>query len=422
MREKKKRISFVKEVLLIAYYYPPLGGVGSARPLQFSKYLPDYGWDPSILSVRNDLHYRKDTTLLSSIPRGQRIARGYRLPIFSTIRKLARGPVRLQPLLYSFLDAQYDWVPDAIKIGGKIIERRSYQAIIATAPPYSSLRVARALKKKYKIPIIADLRDPYSTNELMKWPTKWHKKYYSLYERRLLAGFDHLITTNESHSVDLSETIGLPKSRITMITNGYDPDDFAFKAENPPNDRFVIGYVGSIYGKVSPRSFFKSLNLALKQRPDIRELIDVVFVGNMQNDFVKREAKRMDVDDVISIRGYVSHSEAVSILHQCHVLVQFGGMVSRSFPAKIFEYAASGRPTLNFDHPKVFGDFITRNGLGISVNGLKPEEGAMKIVELFDLFSRGEHIPGPSPEESGRFSRKVLTAELASILESVVDS
>lgn len=410
----------MKEVLLIAYYYPPLGGAGSVRPLQFSKYLPDYGWKATILSVKNDVHYPKDLTLLSSIPRNQKIARAYRLPIQSTIRKFARGPFRWHPLLYSFLDAQFDWVPDAIRTGKKMIEGGNYEAIIATAPPYSSLRVARALNKKYKIPIIADLRDPFSTNELMTWPTRWHEKFYALYERKLLAAFDQLITTNESHSVDLSESLGQSKKRITMITNGYDPEDFAIEAMNPPNDRFVIGYVGSIYGSVSPRPFFESLNLALKWKPGIRELIDVIFVGGMQHNYIMNEAKRMDVDDFISIRGFVSHNEAVSFLHQCHVLVQFGGMVSRSFPAKIFEYAASGRPTLSFDHPEVFGDFITRNGLGISVNGLKPEEGAMKIVELFDMFRKGEYIPGPSQEDSGRFSRRVLTTNLASILNSVV--
>jgi glycosyltransferase involved in cell wall biosynthesis len=410
----------VKEVLLIAYYYPPLGGAGSVRPLQFSKYLPNYGWKATILSVNNDLHYPKDPSLCSSIPRNQRIARAYRLPINSTIKRFARGPLRLHPLLYSFLDAQFDWVPDAIKTGKRMIERGKYDAIIATAPPYSSLRVARALRMKYEVPIIADLRDPYSTNELMKWPTRWHKKFYALYERKLLAAFDHLITTNESHSLDLVASLGLPKKHITMITNGYDPEDFMKEEKDPPKDRFVIGYVGSIYGSVSPRPFFESLNLAFKLRPDIRELIDVVFVGGMQYNFIMKEAKRTDISDLVSIRGFVSHDEAVSFLHQCHILVQFGGMVSRSFPAKIFEYAASGRPTISFDHPQVFGNFITRNGLGTSVNGLKPDEGAIKIIEFFDKFRSGETIRGASLEDSRRFNRRVLTAELASILESVI--
>lgn len=412
----------MREVLFIAYYYPPLGGAGSVRPLQFTKYLPSYGWSPSILSVRNDLHYPKDPSLMSSILKKMRVGRGYRLPIYSTIRKIARGPLRLQPLLYSFFDAQYDWVPCAIRTGKKMIESGEYEAIIATAPPYSALRVAAALKKKYKIPIIADLRDPYSTNEFMTWPTKWHKKFYSLYERKILASFDHLITTNESHSEDLSEILKQSKKRITMITNGYDPEDFAGEGKNQRGDRFVIGYVGSIYGKLSPRPFFKSLKLALTRRPAMRDLTDVIFVGKMQHDYITNEAERMEVGDLVSIRGFVTHKEAISFLHECHVLVQFGGMVSRSFPAKIFEYAASGRPTLSFDNPDVFGDFITRNGLATSVNGLKSEEGASKIVEFFDMFSRGDPIPGPSFENSGRFSRKILTAKLASILNSVVDS
>ncbi len=350
----------MREVLFIAYYYPPLGGVGAVRPLQFSKYLPENGWRASILSVKNDSQYPKDMSLFSSVPRKQKISRGYRLPIFRTIRKLARGPLKSQPLLYSFLDAHYDWVPGAVQTGKKMIERGNYEAIMATAPPYSSLRVARILNKEYKIPIIADMRDPFTTNELMKWPTRWHKKFYSLYERKLLSDFDHVITTNESHTKDLSRIIGLPRKNISMITNGYDPESFQNISDVPPRDKFVIGYIGSLYGKMSPKPFFKSLQIALSERPAMRQHLQVIFVGHMQRELIESEAKKASIDDVLSIHGYLPHRKAISFMHKCHLLLLLSGMVTRSYTAKMFEYASAGKSILSFDNAEIFGDFMTR--------------------------------------------------------------
>jgi glycosyltransferase involved in cell wall biosynthesis len=410
----------MKKVLMVAYYYPPLGGVGAVRPLQFSKYLPEYGWEATVLSVRNDTRYLQDRSMMKLIPSYQQVIRAYRLPFFETIRRLARGPLRRHPLLYSFVDAQYDWVSSAIRTGSKLISSGEFQAVLATAPPYSALRVARALKNRYGIPTVADLRDPYTTNEMMVWPTKWHREFYSIYERKLLGDFDYLISANESNIDDISSILGLSRQPLELITNGYDPEDFAHDFKQPSKDRFMIGYVGSIYGKVTPRPFFESLRVALSEKPEMREHLDVVFMGKMQNDFVLSEAKRANVEDVVTIRGYVPHSVAISFLHECHLLVLFGGMVSRSIPAKTFEYAASKRPILGFDHPDVFGDFITRNRLGFSVNGLAPKEGAAMILELYDMFDQGTPFPSPLPEDTERFSRKHLTAELARILNSVI--
>jgi hypothetical protein len=45
----------MKELLMIAYFYPPLGGVGPLRPLKFSRYLHEHGWNTTVLSVSNDM-------------------------------------------------------------------------------------------------------------------------------------------------------------------------------------------------------------------------------------------------------------------------------------------------------------------------------------------------------------------------------
>ena len=41
----------MKRVLIITYYWPPSGGAGVQRWLKFSKFLPEFGWEPVILTV-----------------------------------------------------------------------------------------------------------------------------------------------------------------------------------------------------------------------------------------------------------------------------------------------------------------------------------------------------------------------------------
>ncbi len=44
----------MNRVLIITYYWPPGGGAGVQRWLKFAKYLPEYGWEPVILTVDPD--------------------------------------------------------------------------------------------------------------------------------------------------------------------------------------------------------------------------------------------------------------------------------------------------------------------------------------------------------------------------------
>jgi hypothetical protein len=42
------------KVLIVTYYWPPGSGAGVQRWLKFSKYLPQFGWEPVILTIDPD--------------------------------------------------------------------------------------------------------------------------------------------------------------------------------------------------------------------------------------------------------------------------------------------------------------------------------------------------------------------------------
>ena len=55
------------KVLVIAYYFPPLGLSGVQRTLKFVKYLPQFGWQPIVLTVTPTGYFAQDPTLLDEL-------------------------------------------------------------------------------------------------------------------------------------------------------------------------------------------------------------------------------------------------------------------------------------------------------------------------------------------------------------------
>ena len=73
----------MRRVLFVCYYFPPSGGPGVQRGLKFARYLPEFGWEPLILTVRESAHFPvRDESLMREIPAGLRLQRT-RCPEFS---------------------------------------------------------------------------------------------------------------------------------------------------------------------------------------------------------------------------------------------------------------------------------------------------------------------------------------------------
>src|SRR3712207_2800304 len=81
-----------KRVLIIAYMFPPIGGIGVIRPVQFAKYLPQFGWEPVILTVAQTDEYMMDASLLAELPPSVKIyrARSWEPLNATRIKRMAR--------------------------------------------------------------------------------------------------------------------------------------------------------------------------------------------------------------------------------------------------------------------------------------------------------------------------------------------
>jgi len=64
-----------RKVLIVAYLFPPIGGIGTQRALKFSQLLGQHGWDPLVLTVADGVSATMDDTLLADIPAEVKVVR-----------------------------------------------------------------------------------------------------------------------------------------------------------------------------------------------------------------------------------------------------------------------------------------------------------------------------------------------------------
>lgn len=410
-----------KNLLMISYFYPPLAGAGTLRPLYYSRYLPRNGWKADVLTVSSDPFYPHDSSLAKDIPKGQRIFRAQRLPIYEVIRYFSRKRLRNYPLLFSFLDSYFDWVPIATRIGIEVAKKSDYDAIYATAPPYSSLRVAAGIKKKTGLPVLADLRDPLSDNDFIKWPTPLHRMFYDVYECSLLRRMDRIVTVNELMQRQVMRRTAYSEDKVVVIPNGYDSDLFSRIHSTPPTDTLRLGYVGSIYGAVDPSPVFRAVEYALMKHPEMQDQVTIEFMGRMDENLVAQKAERAGIRSLVRMHGPRSHEDAVAFMKSCHVLLLFGGMVlPNAVSAKLFEYAAAGPPVLSFSKPGLQESFLLENELGYSVDGSDPHLGGEQLIRFFREFKETDHVSRRTTNSFSAFSKENLSSRLAKVLNSMV--
>src|SRR4051794_37761353 len=177
-----------KSILLISYLFPPIGGVGVQRALNFAKHLPDQGFDVHVLTAKNATAATRDEALVRQIPDDvhvhtaftpelpfefrQKLWRFFSRPADAgaplqdagtqKVRKPAAWkswPGRLSRRILC-PEPEVLWTPFALRKARRIIKRFDISAVVVTAPPFSSFLIGNELKRKFPhLKLISDFRD-----------------------------------------------------------------------------------------------------------------------------------------------------------------------------------------------------------------------------------------------------------------------
>ncbi|MCO5237723.1 MAG: glycosyltransferase [Chitinophagaceae bacterium] len=215
-------------VLFIAYQFPPRGGPGVHRSVNFVRYLSQYGFNPIVLTVRKEDYKnadeQTDESLLATIPENIRVIRTKSYQPLTFINRM--NQLRIFRLFWYFLypifwERTARWPFKVTKIAEEEIKANNIPIVYTSSGPFSTLFLGRRLKRRQNVCWVADLRDPFTDAYAWHFPSKLHWLLARRVEKRILAKADIIIVnTPEVKKLFLQRGIGT-ENRIQVITNGY---------------------------------------------------------------------------------------------------------------------------------------------------------------------------------------------------------
>ena len=148
-------MSDTRRVLVVSYFFPPDPAVGGLRVGKFVRYLPELGWEPTVLTARTiDAGARGDRVHATSFASPWRFLR--RRSTTSGTGTTPSPPLREQAALRHVLpmssvrmpDATLGWVPYAVNRGRQLLAEGDFDAIFSSSGPPSSHIVAARLHSR----------------------------------------------------------------------------------------------------------------------------------------------------------------------------------------------------------------------------------------------------------------------------------
>ena len=412
----------MKKALLIAYHFPPLGGGGVFRTLKFTKYLPEFGYQPYVLTVKNPMYREKDPTLVEEIPMEAEIHR-----TFSFEHRILRAPRALLNINLKWLympDQNVGWLPFGVFSGTKIVRKENIDLIYATSPIWTSLLIGLFIKKKTKKPLVVDFRDPWTENFSIIYPTKFHERLDRMMEKMVLTQADYVVVATDSIKNNLIRKYPFIASRIETITNGFDPADFEGLKISKKSDKFTITYVGSIYDLLTAKPFLTALKEFVEEKKEFKEKVEAVFVGNCGRE-TPQLVRELGLKENVRFVGYVAHKKSLEFMVNSQVLLLLitleGSKGEGILTVKLFEYLASRKPIVALAPENgLAANVIKSLNAGIVISPGNVQRIKKAIANYYEQWAEGKLTAAKNITSNIEpYSRKFLTGKLADIFNKL---
>lgn len=428
-----------KKVLVITYYWPPSGGGGVQRWLKFTKYLPEFGWDPVVFTPENPAFDQKDESLLKEVSSKVEVLH---FPIWepygifkklSGKKELKQGQVleegkkgvlsRLAIWLRGNLfvpDPRVFWVKPSVDYLSSILRSNDISTIITTGPPHSVHLIGMKLKMQNPgLSWVADFRDPWTKWDILKQfkmlPFTWAK--HRKLEQQVFKVADRIITVSNSWREDFK---GLGARRISVITNGFDtPEDQDTKPQR--SDKFILSHLGMMNKLRNPTALWQALEELVYQNKDFARDLSLRLTGILSKEVLDTIGTFSGLNACLETEASIPHEKVFQVYRESAILLLILNQSENArghLPGKLFEYISAKKPVLalglpDSDAAKILED----SGIGKTIDW--DDEAALKnhILSLYDQWKSGETESGSIDIE--KYSRRTLTGQLAELLNEL---
>jgi glycosyltransferase involved in cell wall biosynthesis len=439
---------------MVAYDFPP-STVGIWRTIKFCRYMNEFGWHPSILTVRTVRCPRHDWRPLEELPEGVEVRRTHSLDTnrlawlaSETLRRLKGSRQKTGPaaakggssgsatfaagravmdVLRAWIlmpDDRVGWMPFALAEGRRWLKEQRFDAIYSTCYPHTAHVVGARLARESGLPYMADFRDIWIGSYVFYHPpTAWHDRLQRGMERRVVEQASRVVTATEPITQDFRQRYPeIPTDRFITITNGFDGEDFRDVAKDADNEHFTITYAGTLFGAASPRALFQAARQLLNRAPQWRAALRFRFIGAMIEPY-RRMIDEFNLGDITRVDGYLPHDEALAVMTAADALLLIIANAPGShimLTQKVFEYVAARRPVLALVPPGAAQQFLDDIGEGTVVppdDAGRIEAALEKMLTEWQQSGRKDLSDNPALQ---RYTRRSLTERLCGELDAIL--
>jgi hypothetical protein len=434
----------LKNLLVIAYYFPPSGGPGVQRVLKHIKYLREFGWNPIVLTVSNGDFPARDESLLKQIPENIKVIRTHIFEPYDLYRMLTgkskdtaidvnvikkdgqksgfvESIAEFIRATFFIPDARIGWYFTARKAIDELMQNTDISAVYSSSPPYTCSIIARYVHRKYNLPWIAGFRDPWTG--FISSPKRW-------FLPRFIDKSMEKSTFTESNAVEcawegiikdaLFKYPKLDKNKFHHVPNGFDSSDFP-KVEQSPNSKFTLTYTGSMYGRRNPAALFQAVENLITDNQVDKDKISFRFIGRFGNEVLEM-FKNATFSKNIEVISYMAHNESIGNLMISDTLLLVVDESKESeeiVPGKVYEYIGVMKPIIAVGPENgAVGRLIKSTNSGRIAHQSNLKKISEIYIDYYTKWLNSEKFYEPDFNEIKKYERKNAAENLAKLLDT----
>ena len=455
-----------RRLLLLSYHFPPSVESGALRWQKLARFAAERGWGLDVIALRPADLLRRDDARLRDLPPGMRLfgiprqtpwldrvvdrqwerwkarrtARGSAAGDGAHVAGAMRGgvgslgrddAVRAPRSKRDCVRAYHAWreyardgawARAAAAVGCTVARAHTHAAVISCGPPHMAHEAARLVAARSGVPLIVDLRDPWTL--VQRLPEHLASPvWYGLaarHERRVVRGAALVVMNTEPAARAMAVAYPEAAGRVIAVPNGCDDEEAVPRPAR--RDRFVIAYAGTIYLDRDPGPLFRAVGcLVREERPD-PECFGVELMGEVSEydgASLTDLARAAGVAPYLRLHAPRPRREALAFLAQASVLVCLPQDSSLAIPAKLFDYLCLDGWIVALAERDSAVERLLRDTTA-AVVALRDEQRLLAVLrDRFRRFQRGER-PERSRTEVVPFSRAVQAATLFDAIEAVI--
>lgn len=405
-------------ILIVAFHFPPqAGSSGMLRSLKFCRYLPEFGWTPTVLTVQPRAYERVDNTQLADVPSEARVIRTFAL---DTRKHLSiRGAY---PRMLALPDRWSTWLASAVPAGLHAIRKHDIDVIFTTFPIATAVLIGYLLHQLTGKPWIVDLRDSMTEDNYPVDPAT--RRLYRWIEGKAVRHAAKILFTAPSAIRMYRERYPeLESERCVLLPNGYDEADFSGIApRRAPQRQLRLLHSGLIYPwERDPRPFFRALaRLKAEGKISAADLSVELRACGAEAEFQK-DVAALGIDDLVHFLPPLPYRDSLQDGADADALLLLQAeCCDHQVPAKAYEYLRLNKPVLALTTMSGDTAALLQQAGGASIVDLADEDAIYHALPKFlRQVSDGTH-PLPCSKLVSSFSRRSQAEQLASALRPIV--